>query len=367
MEPKHTIDQGTARILDAAANRAREGLRVLEDIARFVCDDSGLTERLKEVRHRMRGGLGAIPGRALDLLDARDTPGDVGTGITTEGETDRSGGTRDVAAASCKRVQEALRSLEEHAKAFGAGASFEAARYAMYDIERMLMARIAPPCPQWAVCVLVTRSLCLHHTSEAVVRLAASGGAGCVQLREKSMDGSELLDHAGRMAAVCREAGVHLIINDRPDIARLVDADGVHVGQGDLPVHAARSIVGSGRWVGVSCSTIGHAEKAVTDGADVCGLGPVFPSTTKAKPTLAGVDLVRAFVGHPGLAGVPHLAISGITTENVGVIAAAGGRGVAVSSSVCGAEDPGAVCRALVAGLEGGLERGRSAPATIDA
>lgn len=354
------INAGISRLVDASANRAREGLRVLEDIARFICDDAELTERLKAARHGLRTELKALPLRSIDLIESRDTPGDVGTTISTRSELDRGDGARDVVAAAAKRSQEALRSLEEHAKALGqSGAGFEAARYALYDIERELTLQLAPPCPQWAVCVLVTRSLCVHHSAEEIVARSAEGGAGCVQLREKELDGCELLDHAGSIAEACRSAGIHMMMNDRPDIARLVGADGVHLGQSDLPVSAARSIVGTGRWIGVSCSIIGHAQQALRDGADTCGLGPMFESTTKVKPSLVGPKLVRQFVDHHDLAGMSHLAISGITPENVGTVADAGGRGVAVSSVVCGAEDPAAICRQLVAGLE------RPAAATI--
>jgi len=338
-------------MIDAAGNRACEGCRVLEDIARFSLDDRGLTERLKRVRHGIRSELDSLGVGTLGLLGSRDTPGDVGTGVSTEREVARIG-LRDVALAAGKRSQEALRSLEELAKTLGrTGGGFESARYAMYDIERSVVQRLAPACPQWVLCVLITGELCLHHPPGRVIELAAEGGADCVQIREKSLSGGPLLEHAGAMVSACRRSGVHAIVNDRADIARLTDADGVHVGQTDLPVSAARSIIGPGKWVGMSCGTQQQASRAVSDGADVCGLGPVFASTTKAKPSLAGLGLVRSFVTDEQTRGTPHLAISGITPDNAARIATEGGRGVAVSSAVCGAEDPASVCRAIVAGL----------------
>lgn len=338
----------TLRTIDAAGNRACEGCRVLEDIARFTLDDRGLTERLKVTRHGVRAELDAMSGGASALLGSRDTPGDVGTDVSTDREGARVG-LRDVALAAGKRTQEALRTLEEVAKTLGrSGSVFESSRYAVYELERLVVGRLAPECPQWALCVLVTGDLCVHHTPERVAELAAQGGAGCVQIREKSLEGGALLDRAGRIAVACRRAGIHVIVNDRPDIARLIDADGVHVGQTDLPIDAVRSIIGAGKWVGVSCGSMEHAVRAVGAGADVCGLGPMFESTTKAKPSLAGVELVRSFVGDARTGGVPHLAISGIDAKNAGEIAIAGGRGVAVSSAVCGAEDPAGVCRAII-------------------
>lgn len=345
------------RLIDASANRAREGLRVMEDIARFVLDDADLTGALKRLRHDLRAQLDALPVRRGDLLSARDTPGDVGTTLTTPGELDRSEALPDLATAAAKRAQEALRSLEESAKALARSPKgFESARYTLYYLERRLLLRLAPPCPQWTLCVLVTRSLCVHHSPADLLRLAAEGGADCVQIREKDMPDAERFDHTARMVEACRSAGVHAVVNDRADIARLADADAVHLGQDDLPVREARRVIGPARWIGVSCATLGHARKAVADGADSIGLGPMFPSTTKPKPDLLGPGLIRAVTTDPATAGIPHLGISGIDATNAGLLARAGCRGVAVSSAVCAAEDPRAVCRAIVGAVRAGAE-----------
>lgn len=342
-----------ARLIDATANRASEGLRVLEDLARFVLDDESLTRTLKDLRHDLRRRIEALPVARADLLAARDVPNDVGADLTGAGESDR-GGPAGVATAAAKRAQEALRSLEEAAKALGSDArGFESARYRLYTAEQQLLQAIAPPCPQWTLCVLVTRDLCAHHAPAEVIRRAAEGGADCVQIREKGMDDAERLDHTGEMVAACRKAGVHAVVNDRPDLARLAGADAVHLGQRDLPVAAARRVLGPGRWIGVSCSTPDQARAAWADGADSIGLGPMFPSTTKPKPDLAGPALVRAVVEDPRAGRLPHLAISGINAANAGTLAAAGCRGVAVSGAVCSAEDPAGVCRAIIAALRG--------------
>ncbi|MEM9373950.1 MAG: thiamine phosphate synthase [Planctomycetota bacterium] len=340
-------NDATLRLIDAAGNRACEGLRVMEDIARFTLDDRSLTERLKVLRHRVRQELGTLSGPDR-LIHARNSARDVGSDVSTPQEASRDG-LRGAALAAAKRGQEAMRSLEECTKTLGrSGAGFEAARYELYDLERRLIERLVPPCPQWRLCVLVTASLCQHHPPEQIVRLAADGGADCVQVREKSMDDRELLDRAGALVRASREAGIHVMVNDRPDVARLVDADGVHIGQTDLPIDAIRSVAGPRVWVGVSCSSLELAVQAVRAGADVCGLGPIFASTTKRKPALAGIELIRQFVGDEQTRGVPHLAISGIDVHTAMEVAEAGGRGVAVSSAVCAAEDPAAVCRAII-------------------
>ncbi len=338
-----------ARIIDANANRAREGLRVMEDSARFVLDDALLTESCKHARHDLQRALSTLPVREHDLLSARDTPSDVGTAISTDLEHTRAHGMASVVSAACKRVGEALRTIEETSKAIGGdAAAFESIRYRIYELEKRLLMQLAPRCPQWAVCVLVTAELCVHHSPAEIIRRSAAGGAGCIQIREKAMPDGELLDHAGRLVEVCRSVGVHVIINDRVAIAKLTDADGVHLGDDDLPTNAARQILGSGRWIGRTCSTLDAAIEAIGHGADMCGLGPMFASTTKAKPTLAGPDLIRAYQSDPRTSNTPHLAISGITTDNAGALVQARCRGVAVSSAACSSQDPEGVCRSLV-------------------
>jgi thiamine-phosphate pyrophosphorylase len=341
------------RLIDASANRAREGLRVMEDTARFVLNDAPLTAALKSVRHALRAELATLPIQPLDLLAARDTPGDVGTAISTTAELNRAAGLPDLVTAAAKRTQEALRSLEEASKALARdGKGFESARYRVYDLERSLLLRLAPPCPQWRLCVLITRALCTHHAPEEILRRAAAGGADCVQIREKDLPDAERLDHTARLVELAHALGLHAVVNDRPDIARLSNADAVHLGQTDLPVQAARSILGPARWIGVSCSTLDHARRAHAQGANSIGLGPIFLSTTKTKPTLSGLDLLRAVAADPVASTLPHLAISGITPANAAEAARAGARGLAISSAVCAAEDPAAVCRSLLAALD---------------
>ncbi len=341
--------RGLARLIDAASNRAREGLRLLEDVARFVLDDAVLSAELKQIRHEVTARVGALPLSPGLLSGARDTPGDVGTRIGTGAEGVRTG-VRDVAAAAGKRAGEALRSLEEGAKALGADAgAFEALRYRLYECEKGVLVRLDARAEQWSVCVLLSESLCTHMPWEDVALRAIEGGADCLQLREKDIDDGELLGRATRLVAIARASGraVRVIINDRADVARASGADGVHVGQDDLPVHAARAVMGPGAIVGVSCRTIDRARAAVAGGASYCGLGPVFASTTKQRPTLAGTGLVRAYLEDPGTQETPHLAISGITPENVGGLVEAGARGVAVSGAVCSSRRPEVVCKAL--------------------
>ena len=319
-----------------------------------MLDDPELSGACKHARHDLQAALALLPLRESDLLSSRDTPGDVGTAISSDLEQLRPLGMASVVNAAGKRVCEALRAIEEAAKTLVTGGTrFEQIRYRVYDLEKQIRLRLAPPCPQWSLCVLVTRDLCRHHPPTEVIKRAAEGGADCIQIREKSMSDAEMLPYAGELVGVCRAVGVHAIVNDRVSIARLIDADGVHLGRDDLPTPAARAILGQGRWVGRTCATMQDAFEAVEHGADCCGIGPMFPSTTKPKPELGGPELLQEYLGEPRTASVPHLAISGITTDNVSELVKSGCRGVAVCGAVIANEDPGSVCRALVDAIEG--------------
>jgi thiamine-phosphate pyrophosphorylase len=334
----------TLRILDAAANRAREGLRVLEDYARFALDDAHLTRRLKECRHTLRDALAGLP--AETLLRSRDTQFDVGTAISTMSESVRQS-PAEIAWAAFKRSQEAVRTLEEFAKLFSpiAASRLEQLRYQLYTLEKCiaLTELNRRDLADQRLYLLATEALCPHGLGPAV-RAALAGGVSIVQLREKEIPERRLLELARRVRVWTREAGALFIMNDRADLAVAADADGVHVGQDELPVKDVREIVGPRRLVGVSTHSIDQARKAVLDGADYLGIGPVFPSATKSFDSLAGLEFVRQVAAEITL---PWFAIGGINAENVAAVIEAGAKRIAVSNAILSVEDPAAAARTL--------------------
>ncbi len=341
------------RTIDAAYNRAREGLRVLEDYTRFSLDDAYLTEKLKNCRHTLARGMAGVV--QIELISARDTLEDVGTGIHTRAEMSRQSST-DVVRANCCRVTEALRTLEESGKIVTAeqGPIWKALRYEMYTLEKAILLTQANR-SRFEYCrlyVLATESAC-HHGTGPAIRGALAAGAKAIQLREKEMPVRRFLDYAARVREWTREAGALLFINDRPDLAVLADADGVHVGQDDLTVREARRIVGPDRLVGVSTHTIEQAGQAILDGADYLGVGPVFPTATKEFDQLAGLEFVRQAAESISL---PWFAIGGISPANIGEVIAAGAKRVAVSAAICAAEDPHREAASLLAQLEAGVK-----------
>jgi thiamine-phosphate pyrophosphorylase len=333
------------RILDANANRAREAMRVAEEAARFVLERPDLAEALKRLRHDLRAALGRLDQRAM--LMARDTAGDIGTAISTPSEKTRAD-TADVARAAFKRLTEALRTIEEYGKTLDAemAAAVEGLRYRAYDMEKRFEEAARPRARLAAggLCVLLTESLCRRPWPE-VLRAILAGGAAAVQVREKELPGAALLARARVVVRAAHAAGALAIVNDRPDIAALAAADGVHVGQDDLAPHEARRIVGPERIVGVSTHSLEQARAAAAAGADYIGCGPMFQSSTKPQEVIPGPGLAAEVAREVGL---PIMAIGGITAGNASQVLAAGVKWLAVSSVVCGAADPEAETRRLV-------------------
>jgi thiamine-phosphate pyrophosphorylase len=340
----------TARILDANANRAREALRVVEDYCRYALDDAFLSRELKRFRHGLTELLHPLSAKLL--LEARDTLRDVGTQQSAAGEYERHS-LAEVVRANLNRLREALRALEEYGKIINSdlGRAFEQLRYRCYTLEKALVIgsdarqRLADA----RLYVLLTgsqRTAALDWT----IREAAAGGARIFQLREKELNDRELLERARQVRRWTHESGALFIVNDRPDIARLAEADGVHLGQDELPVHAARRIVGPGALIGVSTHSIEQVRQAVLDGSSYIGVGPTFPSGTKEFADFPGLEFVRTATAETTL---PAFVIGGVNEKNIGAAVAAGARRVAVSQAICQAEHPRQAALHLIEQLTG--------------
>jgi thiamine-phosphate pyrophosphorylase len=333
------------RIIDANANRASEGLRVVEEFVRFVLDDGHLTELCKWLRHDLAAAL--KPLAASDLCAARDTCGDIGTSVATEDEYQRAD-PLDVALASQKRVEQSLRCIEEYSKTLapGVASAVEQLRYRAYTLGKAIVTtssslqRLADA----RLYVLID-----GRSSEAEFeRLANSlveAGVHVLQLRDKRLADRELAARARLLRRLTRNSSTICIINDRPDIALLSDADGVHVGQEELSVKEARTIVGPGKLVGVSTHSIEQARQAVLDGADYLGCGPTFPSQTKSFENYPGPAFLRQVAEEISL---PAFAIGGIDLDRVALVHQAGFRRIAVSQSIVESEEPGHEAKAFL-------------------
>lgn len=363
-----TVQTSVLRILDASLNRASEGLRVVEDYVRFVLNDPFLTREAKGLRHDVATAAGAIP--AVDRHAARDTRADVGTTISTTTETERADAW-SVCAASLKRAEQSLRSLEEYGKLLGGdfAGRCEALRYRLYTLEKAIdVGRSSRDrLDQATLCVLVDGRSSVDEF-ETLITSLVTADVGMIQLRDKRLDDRELVDRARLLVALTRrqppaqplvsgadrreppvEPGAArttssctlAVINDRVDIAATVGADGVHVGQEDLSVKDARAIVGPRMLIGVSTHNISQARTAVLDGANYLGAGPTFASQTKSFDAFAGLDYLREVAEDVGL---PTFAIGGIAASNLKEVLATGISRVAVGAAITAAADP--VCAA---------------------
>ena len=176
-----------------------------------------------------------------------------------------------------------------------------------------------------------------------LAKLAVSGGADTIQFRDKGSSIRHALRQAAATAAVCRELQVPLLINDRIDLMLAVEADGVHLGQADLPVNVARAVLGATRIIGATATTTDQARRAEADGADYVGFGPVYPTGSKSNP--ASVKGLKGLHEVCGSVGIPVIAIAGITADRVMEVLEAGAHGVAVMTAVSKAADPAAAAR----------------------
>lgn len=336
-------DTPTLRILDASLNRASEGLRVVEDYVRFVLDDRHLTQVAKSLRHDL-----AEAGKRLASIErhaARETQQDVGTTVTTETEAAR-GDTWDVCAASLKRVEQSLRTLEEYGKLVDAGFAVqcEAIRYRTYTLEKALdttseaMTELADA----KLYVLVDGYGSAVKFTAMVTKLV-DAGVDVLQLRDKTLDDRNLIVRARQLVELTRGKCL-AIINDRPDIAAIAHADGVHLGQEEMSVKDARAIIGPRALIGVSTHAIEQARQAVLDGANYLGAGPTFPSNTKSFEEFPGLDYLRELAAEISL---PTFAIGGIKIENLASVRKAGINRVAVAGAVTGSDDPAGAVRSF--------------------
>ena len=325
------------RMLDANFNRASEGLRVIEEFVRFGGNDRFLSERLKALRHALSVTMQAIDFR--HLLAARDTERDTGTSISLATESQREN-IYEVLRANFQRVQQALRSLEEYGKTVNIrmAAEIEQLRYQTYTLEKAIL-RTASAREQLQhdrLYVLIAGCSSLAEFRQLAESLVAAG-VDVLQLREKQLTDRLLLERAQCLREITRNTATLFIMNDRPDIASLADADGVHVGQDELCVAEVRKIVGPNMLIGVSTHNLPQVQRALLAGADYIGCGPTFPSTTKSFEHFPGLDFLRAVANEISL---PAFAIGGITSENLAAVLATGLQRIAVSGAITSAVNP---------------------------
>lgn len=341
-KPNRTLPAQPAlcRILDANLDRAREGLRIIEEWCRFGLNSADLAGECKQLRQEL--AVWHTP----ELRSARDTPQDPGTELTHPQEEQRSGLQQLLEANFC-RVEEALRVLEEYGKVYepNMGKAFKQMRYRVYTLESDLLAYGRYQQLLRSQLYLVTSG---RDNLLGVVEAALQGGLTLVQYRDKTSDDAVKLDHVRKLCELCHRYDALLIVNDRVDLAIAADADGVHLGQQDLPVAEARKLLGPGRTIGRSTTNAQEMQRAIEEGADYIGVGPVYSTPTKPDKQAAGLDYVRyAAAKSP----IPWFAIGGIDINNLDEVLNAGASRVAVVRSIMEAEQPTLVTQFFISQL----------------
>lgn len=333
-----------ARLIDANLDRAREGLRVIEDWCRFGLDRLDLVKPLKHWRQQ----LGQCH---LDhYKQARSTATDIAAGLAHPAQQQRSQPSQ-IVAANCARVQEALRVLEEFGRDQDARLASTAAsiRYGLYDLEVTILqaghrAERRQRLEQSRLCLITSPSEDLSPRVEA----ALQAGVSLVQYRAKEGNDRERLADARALADLCRRHGALFVVNDRIDLALLVDADGVHLGQDDLPTDAARQLVGGGMLLGRSTHNLEQLQAAQQEDCDYLGVGPIYATGTKPDKVPQGLLWARQAGEH---ATLPWFAIGGINADRLPELREAGVSRVAVVGAIMAAADPSAASGSLLAAL----------------
>jgi thiamine-phosphate pyrophosphorylase len=334
------------RIIDANFNRAREALRIIEDFCRFSLNSAPLTACAKQLRHSLSACIAQFD--PSKLIASRDSLSDVGVGAAVDNQLQRKD-LRDCFTAGCKRLTESLRTLAEMTQTLNpeVAQTIEKLRFSAYTLEKdiVLFADTAEKFKHIKLYVIISNALPADVFS--LTHRCISGGADCIQLRAKAIDDDKLFALAAEFVKVCKDAGVLSIINDRTDIAAVAGADGVHLGQDDLPVEQARKLQVTPLIIGKSTHSIEQLHAACEELPTYVSLGPVFATGTKPDTVPVGLDYVKQGTELLDGTGIGHVAIGGITLDNVEDVLKAGAKTIAVCSAVTEASDPASACRTL--------------------
>jgi len=314
------------RIIDANLNRAAEGLRVLEEAVRFCMDREDLTREFKQLRHLLLSQVRDLPGKEK-LIVSRSSLEDVGKKLKDEPRKE----IQDIIDANFRRVEEAQRCLEEYGKLIlpSWGEKFRQFRFQTYELEKRIKIKLKKIVDY--TLYAITESSLPEKELIFKVQRAIKGGITVLQLREKKISTRDFLNRATKLKNMLPH-NVTFIVNDRIDIALACGAEGVHLGQKDMPLHLARRIMGEDKVIGISTHSLEEAKKAEKEGADYIGVGPIFPTPTKTDaPGPVGCEIISQIKKE---VKIPVVAIGGISPHNLREVLEAGADGIASISAI---------------------------------
>ena len=320
------------RVIDANINRVSEGIRVLEDIARFIINDASAAESLRKLRHNVRKSF-----QTEELIRFRNSREDVGLDISKNSSCDAKENLQALVKANFKRVQEGIRSIEECLKIVGCHAEskiYEGLRFCAYELEKNYSLKSFML--DTDIYGITGEEFSKGKNTVAVVKEMMEAGIKVIQYREKNKTRLQKYNECVAIRRLTQEKGVTFIVNDDLDIAITVKADGIHIGQDDIPIEEVKKLSGS-MIVGLSTHNPEQALHAVKMGADYIGVGPIFQTTSKKNPEHSdGLDYMKWVAENIKL---PHVAIGGINESNIKEVKEAGGRCFAMISELVAVPD----------------------------
>lgn len=334
------------RIVDANCNRISEGLRFLEDVSRFTLNDQALSRQIRDLRHTIAKNITVL---GNSPLSERDAAGDIGA------KFDPSNQHQDMpslVAANAKRIEEGLRIIEELAKlpelsAFLRSTDFQQMRFTVYTIERDLTGKLLRKTTVQKIkglYAIIDTSMIGTRNACDIASHMILGGVKIIQLRDKSSTKAALFVIAQQLKQLCQQSGILFIINDHLDIALAVAADGIQIGQDDLPISVVRNTIPIEMIIGCSVYSAAQAQKAQTDGADYIGVGAIFATSTKNEVTIIGLEGLQQI---RNTIAIPIVAIGGINTQNIAGVMATGVDAAAVISALITSDDIEKTARTL--------------------
>tara|TARA_B100000579_G_scaffold419308_1_gene417761 strand:- start:399 stop:1436 length:1038 start_codon:yes stop_codon:yes gene_type:complete len=303
-------DKRVARLIDANLNRAKEGLRVLEDWCRFGLDNKDFILKLKGFRHELGLRHHSI------YKKARSAKTDKGAKISHPSQKDRNS-TLDILFANSSRIQEALRVVEEFSRITDPSLSEKASeiRFEIYQIEIDLLKFNGKFLRQK---ILKEANICLITSPKEnlmeIIEEALEAGVKMIQYRNKLFSDKKKVLEAKEICQLCNKYKAIFLVNDSIELALATNADGIHLGQNDYPITIARELLGEDFLIGQSTNNIEQIKKAEQDGFDYVGLGPIFRSKNKQDKDIIGENLYKEA---NKLSNIPCFAIGGINLSNI--------------------------------------------------
>lgn len=307
-------------------NRLNEALKFIEDVIRFSLENKVLLIRIRKIRNEFLKIKKDIS--LADIINSRQSSHDLGRAAKFDIQTKKT--SEDLIIANLTRAKESARIIEEILKSINLKISnrMKEIRFQLYDLEKYIIGclkKIFNP----RINVVIDEKYLSAYRIKNMMDVLENNGVTMIQLRIKTLSDRKFYNYAVRIKKFLKKKEIKFIINNRLDIARASGADGVHLGQDDMPARMARRILGENYIIGVSAHNIDEANKAEKEGADYIGVGSIFRTKTKSDAHICGLSVLKSICKK---ITIPVVGIGGITNRNYRDVFRAGAAGIAVSS-----------------------------------